>query len=108
MDYGMVGLDLLLLQKYEKLINLFVCNLCFIITNRLYAAILNKKGERIMLWTAIGCFIAGVVVMISMFIWQGKAIKKHEEWGVFNRWRMLMMVAYLLLFIASAVLFLLC
>ncbi|RXE73002.1 hypothetical protein ED551_10810 [Muribaculaceae bacterium Isolate-013 (NCI)] len=61
-----------------------------------------------MLWTAIGCFIAGVVVMISMFIWQGKAIKNHEEWGVFNRWRMLMMVAYLLLFIASAVLFLLC
>ena len=46
-----------------------------------------------MLWTAIGCFIAGVVVMISMFIWQGKAIKNHEEWGVF---------------IASAVLFLLC
>ena len=76
--------------------------------NRLYAAILNKKGEQIMLWTAIGCFIAGVVVMISMFVWQGKAIKNHEEWAAFNRWRMPMMVAYLLLFIAAAVLFLLC
>jgi len=43
-----------------------------------------------MLWTAIGCFIAGVVVMISMFIWQGKAIKNHEERRVFNRRRMLM------------------
>lgn len=65
------------------------------------------KGEMIMLWTAIGCLIAGVIVMISMFVWQGRAIKDPSEWARFNRCRMPMMVAYLLLFIAAAVLFLL-
>ena len=59
-----------------------------------------------MMWTAIGCLIAGVLVMIAMFIWQGTAIKDPEKWATFNRWRMPMMVTYLLLFIASAVLFL--
>lgn len=65
------------------------------------------KGEMIMLWIAIGCLIAGVIVMISMFVWQGRAIKDPSEWARFNRCRMPMMVAYLLLFIAAAVLFLL-
>lgn len=60
-----------------------------------------------MLWTAIGCLIAGVIVMISMFVWQAKAIKDPASWAKFNRGRMPMMVTYLLLFIAASVLFLL-
>ena len=65
------------------------------------------KGEMIMLRTAIGCLIAGIIVMISMFVWQERAIKNPSAWGRFNRCRMPMMVTYLLLFIAAAVLFLL-
>lgn len=59
-----------------------------------------------LMWTAIGCLIAGILVMIAMFIWQGKAIKDPEKWDTFNSWRIWMMVLYLILFIASAVLFL--
>ncbi len=59
-----------------------------------------------MLWTAIGCLIAGVLVMIGMFWWQGVAIKSPEQWARFNRWRIWLMVVYLLLFMAAAVLFL--
>lgn len=59
-----------------------------------------------MLWTAIGCLIAGVIIMIAMFWWQSAAIRNPESWAKFNKWRMPMMIAYLILFIASAVLFL--
>lgn len=59
-----------------------------------------------MLWTAIGCLIAGVVVMIGMFVWQNRAIKNPDEWRRFNRYRGLLQVIYLLLYIAAAVLFL--
>lgn len=59
-----------------------------------------------MLWTAIGCLITGVIVMIGMFWWQGVAIRNPEKWSAFNRYRGIMQVAYLALFIAAAVLFL--
>lgn len=59
-----------------------------------------------MLWTAIGCLIAGVIVMIGMFVWQNRAIKNPDEWSRFNRYRGLLQIIYLLLYIAAAVLFL--
>lgn len=58
-----------------------------------------------MLWTAIGCLIAGVVIMIALFVWQGQAIKSPEKWETFNRYRGLMQVLYLLFYVAAAVLF---
>lgn len=59
-----------------------------------------------MLWTAIGCLIGGLVLLAIYFIGDARS-KKSEECKVrYTKVKGYIQVAYLLLFMASAVLFL--
>lgn len=60
-----------------------------------------------MMWTAIGCLIAGLILLISMFAWDSASSKDQSKRAAYETWRPRLQVGYLLLFMASAVLFLL-
>ncbi len=59
-----------------------------------------------MMWTAIGCLIGGLILLIWMLIWNSTSQKDPASRASYTRWQGLMQVAYLALFMASAVLFL--
>lgn len=56
------------------------------------------------LWTAIGCLIAGVVLLIMFFIGQGRAQRDAECAVRFNRLKGYLQIGYLVFFVAAAVL----
>lgn len=58
-----------------------------------------------MLWAAIGCLIAAVIIFNAMWIWQSKASKNPEKLEVFLRYKTAMQISYFLLLVAAAVLF---
>ncbi len=59
-----------------------------------------------MMWTAIGCLIAGFILLIAMFIWSAASKKDPAKRQSFKKWQGTMQVCYLLFFMAAAVLFL--
>lgn len=55
-------------------------------------------------WTAVGCLIAGVILLIMFFVGQSRS-QDHPECAVrFNRYKGVIQVGYLLFFVAAAVL----
>lgn len=59
-----------------------------------------------MMWTAIGCLIAGLILLIAMFAWNSAAAKDPAKMEKFKKWQGTLQVGYLIFFMASAVLFL--
>ena len=59
-----------------------------------------------MMWTAIGCLIAGLILLVAMFVWNSTSAKDPARRAAYERNKGYLQIGYLLLFIASAVLFL--
>lgn len=60
-----------------------------------------------MLWIAIGCFIGALIVFNAMWVWKSRASRDPAKLERFLKYKTYMQIAYFLLFIASAVCFLL-
>lgn len=59
-----------------------------------------------MMWIAIGCLIVGLILLIAMFVWNSASIKSPSKRASFQKWHGTLQISYLVLFMASAVLFL--
>lgn len=59
-----------------------------------------------MLWTAIGCLIGGIVLLAIYFIGSYRATKSEECKVRYQKVKGYIQIAYFLLFVAAAVLFL--
>lgn len=59
-----------------------------------------------MMWIAIGCLIVGLILLVTMFVWNSSSVKDPSKRAAFMKWQGLIQIGYLVLFIAAAVLFL--